>query len=634
MIEDLINQYDALREQGKAAGYGEDSVNIPYAVCIDDEGMVVHIDTLGDTTQKRLTNKIIVPLHGGRQGSKPKGMPLWDNAKYLLGDPIQDPDKAMACFEAEAKVNIDIFKNVDNPAARAIVKYFSRPPQWEKAREQFGEEAWKKMVTSNFILSYDGRPLNANPSIMEACQRYVESGEVDKSRLVQSVASGEMVLPVPTHPLLRGVPGAQSSGAALISYNFKAACSYGHEKCFNAPMSEREAFKYTSALKAMLPKDSGYCCHLGDIIILTWAQSGEPEYSRFFNLGAQLNTGGNEHVEIEDVVIPLMKKIVAGEPCEFKGVTLRSDQHFFILALAPNAARLAVSFYYKDSFGNLLSNVNHHYLDIAIERPSFDKWKNPPVWKLLYAVVRQKSKNKNPSNNTSSTARSDATVNPRSKEKLKNKNASNELTNAVMRAVLTDAPYPATLLNAVRMRIRAEREITADRAAIIKGYYARLARLGRTVIANNPHADKQFKEVLQMNINKESDYVPYVLGRMFSVYEQIQEAANPKINATIKDRYFNSACATPAYIFPVLGDLSQAHLRKLKRTNPGALVNLTKELESLAARVGEHYPSRLTIQEQGAFQLGYYWEDREKYERARKTAEAKTNVRTTAAVEE
>lgn len=137
-----------------------------------------------------------------------------------------------------------------------------------------------------------------------------------------------------------------------------------------------------------------------------------------------------------------------------------------------------------------------------------------------------------------------------------------------------------------------------------------------------------------MNINKESDYVPYVLGRMFSVYEQIQEAANPKINTTIKDRYFNSACATPAYIFPVLGDLSQAHLRKLKRINPGALVNLTKELESLAARVGEHYPSRLTIQEQGAFQLGYYWEDREKYERARKAAEAKANAKIASESEE
>ena len=597
MIEDLINQYNALLDQGKTVDDGEDFVNIPYAVCIDDEGMVVHIDTLGDATQKKIINRIIVPLHGGRQGSKPKGMPLWDSAKYLLGDPTQAPDKAMACFEAEAEANVNIFKDVDDPAARAIVKYFSRPPQWEKAQEQFGEKNWKKMVTSNFILSYDGQPLNANPAIMEACRRHVENGEVDKSKLVQSVVSGEMVLPVPVHPLLKGIPGAQPSGAALISYNFDAACSYGHKKCFNAPMSAREAFEYTTALKTMLLKDSGYCSYLGNLIILTWAQDGEPEYSRFFNSGVQINTDGVEHDEIEDVVIPLMQKIVAGKPCEFKGVKLKSDQHFFVLALVPNAARLAVSFYYKDSFGNLISNVNHHYLDIAIDRPSFDKWKNPPVWKLLDATVNSKSKNK-------------LKKKSEKKSKSKNKNASNELTNAVMRSVFTDTPYPVTLLNAVRMRIRAEGEITSDRAAIIKGYYARLARLGRVIIANDPHADKQFKEILQMNINRESDYVPYVLGRMFSVYEQIQQAAasasSNTINATIKDKYFSQAAATPARVFPVIGARVEKRMRQLRRDRPGFAIYLQRKLDDIAVKLPDRYPKHLTLDEQGAFQLGYY----------------------------
>lgn len=613
MIEDLINQYDALRERGKAAGYGEESTNIPYAVCIDDEGTVVHIDTLGDATQERITNKIIVPLHGGRQGSKPKGMPLWDGAKYLLGDPTQAPDKAMACFEAEAEVNVDIFKDVDDPAARAIVKYFSRPPQWEKAREQFGEKGWKKMVTSNFILSYDGQPLNVNPTIMEACRRYAESGEADNSKLVQSVVSGEKVLPASTHPLLKGVPGAQPSGTALVSYNFDAACSYGHKKCFNAPMSAREAFEYTTALKAMLPMDSGYCSRLGDLIVLTWAQSGEPEYSQFFNLGTQLNVEDDEHDEIEDAVIPLMRKIVSGEPCEFRSISLKPEQHFFILALEPNKARLAVSFYYKDSFGNLLSNVKHHYLDIAIDRQSSDKWKNPPVWKLLNATVNSKLKEK---------------LKEKSKGKSKNVNASNELTNAVMRSVFTDTPYPATLLNAVRMRIRAERKITADRAAIIKGYYARLARLGKVIIANDPHADKQFKEVLQMSVNRESDYVPYVLGRMFSVYEQIQQAAastssnNNTIKATIKDKYFSQAAATPARVFPVIGARVEKRMRQLMRDKPGLAIYLQRKLDDIAAKLPDRYPKHLTLDEQGAFQLGYYHQHQAAFEGKNKVGES------------
>ncbi len=39
--------------------------------------------------------------------------------------------------------------------------------------------------------------------------------------------------------------------------------------------------------------------------------------------------------------------------------------------------------------------------------------------------------------------------------------------------------------------------------------------------------------------------------------------ANPGINATIKDRYFNSACATPATAFPTLVKLAQKHLQKM-----------------------------------------------------------------------
>lgn len=178
-------------------------------------------------------------------------------------------------------------------------------------------------------------------------------------------------------------------------------------------------------------------------------------------------------------------------------------------------------------------------------------------------------------------------------------------------SVLRGSPYPATLLDNVEMRIRAERDVPPDKAAIIKAYYLRLSRL-RPIIANDEVANQKFKEVLQVDINEDSDYVPYVLGRMFSVYEQIQKAANPNINTTIKDKYFNSAAATPSRIFGILGELSAKHLKK-SSMNPGARVNLTKELERLSIRIGDRYPDRLSLPEQGAFQLGYYFEDQAQY---------------------
>ncbi len=617
MIEDLIDLYhEMLRkaEQADAQGesdvpqipeYGMQRANVPLAINIDDEGTLLHVDILGDASAKKPRNEIIVPMHVQRSSGVAANL-LWDNAAYILADPSRNPDhpeKARRCFDAAAELNIKVFKEVDDPAARAIVKFFSHEPQWEKARAQFGEEQWPKIAPSNFILKYHDVVLNENISILGACQKYAESMEGgNESRTLESVASGEPVVPARIHPKIKGVVGAQSSGASLISYNFPAACSYGLEQCENGPMSEREAFDYTTVLNMLLSNPEN-TVRIGDVTVVSWVSTGENAYVDYMNTFSQFGIISNDdsnddREEVQQSIMPALTAIQEGKTYDFDGVQLEPDVHYYILGLSPNAARLAVSFYLKDTFQQFAANVRNHYLDIAIDRSDFDQYPNPPVWMLLRATVNQKSKNKN---------------------------ASDELTAAMMRSVLLDAPYPVTLLNAVENRIRAERVVTSNRAAIVKGYYTRLARKGRTIINASEEQDRQFKEVLQMSLNEDSGYIPYVLGRMFSIYEQIQETANPKINTTIKDKYFNSACATPAYVFPVLGDLSQAHLRKLKRDNPGAMVALTKKLEALAVRIGQSYPERLSLQEQGAFQLGYYFEDQARYTPHKKKSETTDN---------
>ena len=146
------------------------------------------------------------------------------------------------------------------------------------------------------------------------------------------------------------------------------------------------------------------------------------------------------------------------------------------------------------------------------------------MWKLLDETVNQNARDKSPSP---------------------------ILSGEVFRSVLTDTRYPATLLNGVTLRIRAEHRVTRGRAAIVKAYYLQ-----------NPNSDVP-KEVLTVSLNPDSTHIPYNLGRLFSVLEAIQSAANPGINATIKDKYFNSASATPAHVFPVLLNLAQKHLKKL-----------------------------------------------------------------------
>ena len=170
---------------------------------------------------------------------------------------------------------------------------------------------------------------------------------------------------------------------------------------------------------------------------------------------------------------------------------------------------------------------------------------------------------------------------------------------AVLRSVLMDEPYPFTLLNGTLLRIRAEQEVTRGRAAIIKAFYLK-----------RPHPD--IEEVLTVSLKTDSTNPYYTLGRLFSVLEAIQSAANPGINATIKDRYFNAASATPGHIFPVLVNLSQKHLRKLEG---GLRVFYEKQLSQLMSVFDEGFPSRLSLPQQGAFQLGYYHETQARYQK-------------------
>ena len=243
------------------------------------------------------------------------------------------------------------------------------------------------------------------------------------------------------------------------------------------------------------------------------------------------------------------------------------------MGLSPNAARLSVRFFLRDSFGAFLQNVQAHQKRLEIVNNSKDKSDIIPLWKILNETVNQNSRDKKPSPN---------------------------LAGETMRAILRNLPYPATLLNGVILRIRAERNITRGRAAILKAYYLK-----------HPHPDIP-KEVLTVQLNDNSTNIPYNLGRLFSVLEALQFAANPNISATIRDKYFNSASATPAIVFPILINLAQKHLKKL---NVGLRTYYDKQITVLLGKIGEQFPARMNLPQQGAFQLGYYHQTQLRFEK-------------------
>ena len=269
-----------------------------------------------------------------------------------------------------------------------------------------------------------------------------------------------------------------------------------------------------------------------------------------------------------------MKRLAENRPCE--ELNLDPGRNFYILGLSPNAARLSVRFFCRNTFGELMQNINAHHERMKIVGSYYD-W--IPLWAMLRETVNLKSTDKSPSP---------------------------VVAGATARAIFSGLPYPAALLEATMLRIRAEREITPGRAAILKAYYLR-----------NPNPQCP-EEVLHVSLNENSTNIPYTLGRLFAVYEAVQEQANPGINATIKDKYFNSAASIPATIFPILDNLCQKHLRKLQ---PGLRIFYDKQIAQLKNVLGETNPVRLTLPEQGSFNLGYYHQKQSRYNKKEENEE-------------
>lgn len=390
---------------------------------------------------------------------------------------------------------------------------------------------------------------------------------------MQCLVTGQRTSIPKIHPPIKGVKNAQSMGANLVSFNECAFCSYNRKQNYNAPVGAYAAFAYTTALNQLLA-DREHTLTVGDATVVCWAQSGEHGYQEAFGQGLM---GGSEQDEAERSVRSAMQALARGEPVSWGQEELQPDMHFYILGLSPNASRLSVRFFLQNSFGDFIRRLEEHNQRLDIVRPAFDRFEQLPLWKLLSETVNQKSRDKTPPP---------------------------QLAGSVLQAVLMGARYPATLLNGAMLRIRAEREITRGRAAILKAFYLR-----------NPHRGCP-EEVLTVSLNESSTNPAYLLGRLFSILETVQLAASPGVKATIKDKYFNSAASTPATIFPILNQLYQKHLRKL---SPGQRVYYDKQVGQIKNKLGESLPVRQNLPEQASFDLGYYQQTQKRYEKKEET---------------
>ncbi|MDY2557969.1 MAG: type I-C CRISPR-associated protein Cas8c/Csd1 [Candidatus Faecousia sp.] len=566
ILQALTRLFEDLAQQGKIGRPGWSSAKISYALCLSAQGQLESVvplltETLvGKKTQLRPTPMELPAPVTRTVGILPNF--LWDNSSYLLGaDEKGKPERSRACFRACAELHHRLLDDVDSPIAKAIISYFDTW-QPEKAQEHPAlADCWQELMKgANLIFRVNGSFAQDDPAIRSAWDDDYGSVQGEKQ---QCLVTGKLDVAEPVHPAVKGVAGAQSSGAALISFNAPAFCSYGKEQSLNAPVGKYAAFAYTAALNYLLA-DKQNVHRIGDTTIVCWAEGAEPQYSLFAGLSLFGDTLP-EGLSDRDLHSAL-KNLAQGLPCE--ELKLDPQHPFYILGLAPNAARLSVRFFCRNSFGTLMKNVNDHHQRMEIVGKRFEV---TPLWAMLRETVNQNTTDKSPSP---------------------------AMAGATARAIFMGTAYPASLLEATMLRIRAEREITPGRAAILKAYYLRNSN------------DLCPKEVLTVSLNETSTNIPYTLGRLFAVYEALQESANPGINATIKDKYFNSASATPATIFPILDNLSQKHLRKL---DTGLRITYDRQIGALKNILGESNPARLSLPEQGSFNLGYYHQKQFRY---------------------
>ena len=576
ILQALTSLYEALAQKGEISKEGWSREKISFALGIDENGDLLRITPLFETVDgpkgktREVPQKMTVPIKVGN--TSPKF--LWGNSGFILGTANdKTPEAAKDCFKRNRDLHHEVLKGIEVPAAKAILSFFDRwEPEKTLENELVTSCAGELLGKANMVFRFNGKFIHEIPQLAAAWQAHY--GETAKER-GQCLITGALDEIQNTHPTIKGVQGAQSSGAALVSFNASAFCSYNKEQNQNAPVGKYAAFAYTTALNHLLA-DKSNVHRIGDAAVVCWAENADKQYEDF---AADLFFGDGDGDQSDEQWLSALQASVEllakGLPC--RELDLDPERKFYILGISPNAARLAVRFFYCDSFGNIVKNIKAHYDRLEIVRPSYDKFPILPLWKLL-----------------------SATVNPNAKDKTPNA----AMAGAVARAVFSGGRYPASLLECTFLRIKAERNITRERAAIIKAYYLR-----------NPN-EKCPKEVLTVSLNENSKNIPYTLGRLFSVYEEIQKEANlrnpgnPGINTTIKDRYFGSAAAMPATVFPILSNLAQKHLRKLSDKQR---IYLDKKVMTLKSVLGEQYPAHMSLPEQGSFDLGYYHQTQARY---------------------
>ena len=554
MILQALNQYyERLKDDPQTdiplLGFGNQKIH--FALVLDEKGNLVQIRDIRDKVKnKPIPVSLTVPMIGKKRSVDIEPNFMWDNTGYVLGrDAKGKEERSLKCFGVFRALHHDVGDAIQDRGLAAVLRFLD---SWQP-EDAPALDHWEEMAGANLIFQLDGERMyiHDHPAVKEAWRRYC--AEEEPEVIATCLVTGEETSIARLHPPIKGVKGkgVQPSGASIVSCNLDAFLSYEKKQNFNAPVGERAAFAYTTALNHLLRFESRQKIRIGDATTVFWTERASP-IEGF--MGVILNPR-DDAADLADVRLFLE---AARDGKQLPGID-DLDLQFFILGLSPNASRLSVRFWHASTVGDISSRIGQHFRDLDIVRSERDK-EFPGMWQLLKETAVQG----------------------------KPENIPPLLAGALMRSILTGTAYPQSLLSVLIGRIRADQTINYMRTAMIKACLSRKYRIHNIT-----------KEV-SMSLDRESTNIAYRLGRLFAVLEKAQKDAIPGANTTIKDRYYGSASATPSVVFPQLLRLAQHHLQKAEY---GGWTD--KVIEEIMQGI-EKFPAHLSLDDQGMFAIGYY----------------------------
>lgn len=563
MLASLAHAYERMAEKGDVPPFGYSNEKIGFLISLDEDGSPASVIDLreGESKKKRPRHMAVPQPVKRTSGIAPNF--LWDKTSYVLGITAGGGKRLAEEHAAFLERHRQALIETDDPGLRAFWRFLER---WTP--EDFERLGWPEdMKDQNIVFALEGDRrhnirMHDRPAARALWDRMQSDG--DKAEAM-CLVSGKRAPVSRLHPAIKGVWDAQSSGASIVSFNLDAFTSYGHEQGDNAPVSEETAFAYTTVLNKFLERDSGHRVQIGDASTVFWADGSDADIAEgiFSAMIEGVDDDIDEGSEAKKVGA-ILDKLRAGKRLKDFDPGLAKGVRFYVLGLAPNAARLSVRFWFEGDFGTLAENYLRFMADMEIA-PRTDHEAHAPLWRYLVETAAMRKRENVPPN----------------------------LAGEWLRAILAGTRYPLTLLSNVLMRLRADKHINALRVAMLKAVLIRNYKMEVPVALDSDNTNKG-----------------YLLGRLFAAYEQTQSAAlGRRVNATVKDKFYGAASAQPRKVFALLESNSANHLSKVGKRAPGYKETLEKVIGGimdLMSPSDDPFPPSLSSEQQALFGLGYY----------------------------